>query len=107
MAFYFRLSVVQRDIENLRLEARDQSDLGNDAVRVIGPRFAATLVPGLNALDALAPRVPGAAAIEAEALNTFDPGRQKRPEGTLRERLSSMIRRGMKFAPKLNPDSVP
>jgi hypothetical protein len=93
MAFYFRLSVLRRDIENLRADTRDHSDLGDDAVRLIGSRFSAALAPGLKALDALAPLVPDPAAIEADALNTFDPGPQKRAPGTLRERLSSMIRK--------------
>jgi hypothetical protein len=101
MAFYFRLSVLRRDIENLREDARDHSDLGDDAVRVIGSRFGAALGPGLNALKALAPIVPDPAAIEADALETFDPGPQKRAEGTLRERLSLMIQKADQIRAKV------
>jgi len=90
MSFYFRMTVLRRDIENLREDARDHSDLGPDQLRIIASRYAAAIVPAINALDALAPFVANAARIEAAAMDTFDPGPDRRRPGSLRERLSAM-----------------
>lgn len=104
MSFYFRLGVLRRDIENLRADTRDHSNLTPGAVRVIGSRFAAALSPGLRALDALAPSVANTSKIEADALDTFDSAiRRKRATKTLRDLLDAMITKAAEVRAKVEP----
>jgi hypothetical protein len=102
MDFYFRLQVLRRDIENLVLAA-NANNLGSEAARVIASRLAATLIPGRDALIALAPKVKHTALIDRDAMNTFDSGPQKRAPGTMRERLDRVIARADEIRAKVDP----
>ena len=62
-------------------------------MRVISTRFWAALRPGLEALKSFERLVPGWAAVDAEALSSVAAGLPPRAEGTLRDRLSSMIKK--------------
>jgi hypothetical protein len=100
MAFYFRLAVLKRDIENIRDDPRDH--IYDKYTRIIASRFAATLDPGLRALDALASMVSNTATIEADALDTFDSvlPRPQREATNLRELLTAMIALAKKIESK-------
>jgi hypothetical protein len=87
IAFYFRLAVIARDMENLREDAAGGKVSAN-GVHTIATRFAAALAPGLRALQALGAHVPNHRDIDDDAISTFDIGAAKRAPGTLRERLS-------------------
>jgi hypothetical protein len=94
MGFYFRLWVVDRDIAKAREEgaAGKSDDIGSGNVQLIASRFAATLRPGKEALEALGGLVREHATIDANALSTLDP-HKLRFIGTLRELLATLIER--------------
>src|SRR5881296_962105 len=93
VTFYYRLTILERDIENLR---RSSSDLWRmmekNAVRAIASRFAATLAPGERALNALCLLVDDWEAIDAEAWRALHEAVVDRPlVGTLRSQLTLMV----------------
>jgi hypothetical protein len=94
MGFYFRLWVVNRDIEKAREEGATgkSDDIGKGNVELIASRLAATLSPGKEALKALAALVSEASVIDEQALRTLDPQKQ-RTDRPLREFLDKLIER--------------
>jgi hypothetical protein len=92
MAFYFRLWVLERDIENSRADAKALSPytLGEPSVRMIATRFWATLAPGLAALETFSQLVPDWKAIEVAAWESI--ASPARATGALREHLRAALK---------------
>ena len=90
MAFYFRISVVRRDIMN-SVEEMGAANVKANYVQMIGTRFARTLRPGMEALEVLSPQVPNASYIEQLALKAVSEGMPDRAVGLLRERLAAAM----------------
>jgi hypothetical protein len=68
--------------------------LGGEAIQAIASRFAASLDPGLKALDALARSVSDHASIEAAALEAIAKlSSTSDVKGTLRKRLAAAIKK--------------
>src|SRR5689334_6866247 len=100
--FYFRLGVVRRDIDNLSDEPTESSGLGSKAIQMIASRFAASLDPGLKALNALATLVPDHASIETAALEAIAKLSSTRDvTGTLRQWLAAAIKKADEFRRKI------
>jgi hypothetical protein len=101
LAFYYRLSALRRDIENLRADSRDQTDINEDAVRLVASRLAFTLSPARDALQALGAAIPTRAAIEDDAWKSFDVLQPKRAAMPLRERLDTLINKAAEIRVKV------
>lgn len=92
MAFYFRLAVIRRDIQNAIDElAVSGNHLDTNQVAMISSRLHQALKPGRAALDALARLVRNPRAIESEAIAIFDTARELKSDKTFRQRLEAAI----------------
>ena len=94
ISFYFRLAVLERDIQSARSES-PSNDIDPSFVPIIRSRLAATLVPGLAALEALGPLVANRLQIEADALASLKAKGIERREVSLREGLAKEIANGI------------
>ena len=95
MAFYFRLAIIHRDIENSITEAGEKN-VPADYARLIATRFARALMPGKIALESMREFVPKWESIEASALKAVAEGQRGRGEGTFRDRLAEAIKLAVK-----------
>lgn len=90
--FYFWLEAWRRDIENIAAESqRNNEDVTAKEVRFLAKRAHQTLLPGLRALQALAPMVDGYEQLEADAIAGYDVILDVPRRGSLRERIRRLI----------------
>jgi hypothetical protein len=94
--FHYRLNALRREIENIAndsTEATRVEPIQTGALRLVALRMRQTLRPGLDALQALASRVPDATQIEASAIGQYDATRKDAtPPGSLRERIERLLK---------------